>query len=61
MNCHFCGNSEFVKTDGGSLKEVHPCKNKKIECIFCETAIKYGLCKGNLEGTMPAASGGLLK
>lgn len=42
--CRFIGKMEYAETIGGKLMEVHICKNKKIEFIYCETAIKFGLC-----------------
>lgn len=46
MTCKHLGKMEFAY-DGssGKLKEVHRCKNKQIEFIYCETALKYEVCK----------------
>jgi hypothetical protein len=46
FNCGFLGKVEYAKANTGKLKEVHVCKNKKIEYIYCETAIRHGLCNG---------------
>jgi hypothetical protein len=43
-NCQYRGKMEFARADNSELKEMHPCKNKRIEFVYCETAIKYKLC-----------------
>ena len=46
-DCKFYGKREFATPMfGGDLIECHRCKNKEIEFIFCETAIRLGVCKG---------------
>ena len=47
--CKFKGKMEFAgDARKDELKEVHLCKNKKIEFVFCETAILHGLCDGKV-------------
>lgn len=47
--CRFKGKKEFAKDERtGRLKEVHLCKNKGLEFVYCETAIRFGLCDGEV-------------
>ena len=47
--CPFKGTVEFAKDErSGKLKEVHLCKNKGIEFVYCETAIRFRLCDGEV-------------
>jgi|GEM_PF-3388081 len=47
--CQFKGKMEFTRdARKDELKELHVCKNKKIEFVYCETAIKFGLCDGEV-------------
>jgi hypothetical protein len=47
--CQYKGKMEFARDARKSeLKELHLCKNKKIEFVYCETATHHGLCDGEM-------------
>ena len=50
INCKFYGAREFAKGVDGRLKEVHRCRNKNIEFLYCETAKRFKICDGLPEG-----------
>ena len=47
MKCQYRSRkTEWVKGVRGDLRQAHLCKNKEIEFIFCEGAIRAGACSG---------------
>ena len=46
-NWKYYGKKEFAhKMKGGTLVELHKCRNHNIEFYFCETAIEHDVCSG---------------